>query len=139
MKFLLDTNVVSELTKSQPNSAVVQWLGAVEEDFLFLSAVTLAEIRYGIERLELGARRSSLEKWAAEYLEERFEDRILPVDERVARMWAKVLARSEKAGKRMALMDAFQAACAEVHSLTLVTRDVDGFNGFSGEIVNPWK
>jgi predicted nucleic acid-binding protein len=139
LKFLLDTNVVSELTKAQPNKAVVQWLNAAEEDFLFLSAATLAEVRYGLERLEEGARRNALEKWVADFLEERFEGRILSVDELVAKVWAQVLVRSEKNGRRMAIMDAFQAACAQVHGLTLVTRDEEGFSGFHGEILNPWK
>jgi hypothetical protein len=139
LRFLLDTNVVSELTKPQPNEAVIRWVSITDEDAIFLSAVTLAEIRYGVERLEPGAKRSALEKWVAEFLLERFRGRILPIDEIVAHTWGKVLARSERLGKRMALMDAFQAACAEVHSLALVTRDDLGFNGFEGEIVNPWK
>lgn len=139
MRFLLDTNVVSELTKPQPSESVTRWVSSTEEDVIFLSSVTLAEIRYGVERLESGIRRVALERWVAEFLMERFRGRILPVDENVANTWGSVLARSERLGKRMALMDAFQAACAEVHALTLVTRDERGFQGFEGEILNPWK
>lgn len=139
MRFLLDTNVVSELTKARPNDTVIRWVDGAEEDALFLSVVTLAEVRYGVERLDAGARRNALDAWVAEYLEVRFQGRILPVDEETARAWAKVLARSERSGKRMAVMDAFQAACAEVHELTLVTRDEEGFGGFRGTILNPWR
>ncbi len=139
MRFLLDTNVVSELTKLQPNEAVVRWFATAEEDDLFLSVITLAEVKYGLERLEAGARRTILEQWVTEYLEARFEGRILAVDERVAQAWAKIVVPSEKLGKRMAIMDAFQAATAEVNGLALVTRDEEDFSEFPGAIVNPWK
>ena len=139
MRFLLDTNVVSELTKLQPNEAVVRWFATAEEDDLFLSVITLAEVKYGLERLEAGARRTILERWVTEYLEARFEGRILAVDERVAQAWAKIVVPSEKLGKRMAIMDAFQAATAEVNGLALVTRDEEDFSEFPGAIVNPWK
>jgi len=139
LRFLLDTNVVSELTKLQPNEAVVRWFATAEEDDLFLSVITLAEVKYGLERLEAGARRTILEQWVTEYLEARFEGRILAVDERVAQAWAKIVVPSEKLGKRMAIMDAFQAATAEVNGLALVTRDEEDFSEFPGAIVNPWK
>jgi predicted nucleic acid-binding protein len=137
--FLLDTNVVSELAKPQPNAGVVRWLHEADEDSLFLSVITLAELRFGVERLAPGARRNRLAVWIREELAERFEGRILPVDERVADVWGEVLARSEAQGRRMNLMDCFLAATAKVHKLALVTRYREDFFGFGGELVNPWS
>lgn len=139
MTFLLDTNVVSELAKPQPNAGVVRWLHEAEEDSLFLSVITLAELRFGVERLAPGARRNRLDGWIREELSERFEGRILSVDEKVAEIWGNVLARSEAQGRRMNLMDCFLAATAKVYQLTLVTRDKKGFSGFGGELLNPWS
>lgn len=139
MTFLLDTNVVSELAKPQPNATVVQWLHEADEDSLFLSVITLAELRFGVERLAAGARRSRLEAWIREELAGRFEGRILTVDEGVAEMWGQVLASSEAQGRRMNLMDCFLAATARVHGLILVTRNGEDFSGFAGELLNPWN
>jgi toxin FitB len=137
--FLLDTNVVSELAKPQPNAGVVRWLHEAEEDSLFLSVITLAELRFGVERLTPGARRNRLDAWIREELTERFEGRILSVDEKVAEIWGNVLARSEAQGRRMNLMDCFLAATAKVYQLTLITRDKKDFSGFGGELLNPWS
>ena len=84
MSFLLDTNVVSEWTKPRPNAGVLAWLADVDEDRVFLSVVTIAELRHGIERLPAGRRRSRLDEWLNAELMLRFEGRILPVDGRVA-------------------------------------------------------
>jgi toxin FitB len=84
MSFLLDTNVVSEWVKSRPNSGVVSWLAAVDEDRVFISVVTLAELRYGIERMAEGRRRNRLEGGLRNELPTRFEGRAFPVDSSVA-------------------------------------------------------
>jgi toxin FitB len=84
VNFLLDTNVVSEWAKPRPNPDVVRWLADVDEDRVFLSVVTLAELRYGVEKLPAGARRTRLDAWLRGELRERFEGRILAVDEAVA-------------------------------------------------------
>ncbi len=139
MSFLLDTNVVSELAKPQPNSGVVRWLDEADEDSLFVSVITLAELRFGVERLAAGARRNRLDLWIREELTERFEGRILGVDAMVAEMWGQVLASSEVQGRRMNLMDCFLAATAMVHGLTLVSRDTGDFAGFLGGLLSPWS
>ncbi|HKZ73859.1 MAG TPA: PIN domain-containing protein, partial [Steroidobacteraceae bacterium] len=84
MSFLLDTNVVSEWTKPQPNRGVITWLEEADEDRVFLSVATLAELRHGIERLPAGNRRKLLDDWLRDELPLRFESRILSVDETVA-------------------------------------------------------
>ena len=139
MRYLLDTNVVSEWVKPRPDAGVVQWLHEVDEDELFLSAMTMAELRYGVERLKNDGRRAELEEWLAVDLAERFAGRILAVEEKIAEGWGKIMARSEARGKRLGIVDGFLAATAEAHELIVVTRDVEAFEGFVRDIYNPWK
>jgi predicted nucleic acid-binding protein len=138
MSFLLDTNVVSEWVKPQPNAGVVNWLATADEDRVFISAITLTEVRYGIERMAAGRRRKRLEDWLQRELPVRFEGRILPVDETVADTSGWVIARSEDAGVPIEVMDAFLAATAEVHRLTLVTRNESDFTAALKTTLNPW-
>ncbi len=139
MKFLLDTNVVSEWMKPRPSPAVVEWLATADEDRLFLSAVTLGELRYGVERLAKGQRRTQLENWLERDLIERFEGRLVAIDERVATAWGRLLAKADAAGKPMGAMDGFLAATSVIHSMTLVTRDVDDFAASGIRTLNPWE
>lgn len=137
MKFLLDTNTVSEWVKPRPNAGVIDWMDSIDDDLVFLSVVSLAEVRYGIERLAQGNRRRQLEEWLERELPLRFEGRILPVDAGIADTWGKIVSSSEAAGRPIAAMDAFLAATAEVHHLTLVTRNVSHFSLLE-TVVNPW-
>ena len=137
MNFLLDTTVVSEWTKVRPNAGVVEWLAAADEDRLFLSVVTLAEIRHGVERLASGRRRDRLDAWLRDDLPLRFEDRLLSIDPAIADAWGRLVSRRDAAGRPIAVMDAFIAATAIVHQLTLVTRNVADFVG-STETYDPW-
>jgi predicted nucleic acid-binding protein len=138
MTFLLDTNVVSEWVKQRPDPGVITWLAEVDEDRVFLSVVTLAELRHGIERLADGHRRRRLDSWLREELSLRFEGRVLSVDQAVASHWGELVARREAAGRPIAIMDAFIAATANVHQLKLVTRNEADFKSAVKEIVNPW-
>lgn len=88
MSFLLDTSAVSEWVKPRPNPGLIGWVESADEDRVFISVVSLAELRYGVERLAAGRRRSRLEQWLRHELPLRFESRILPVDTRVAEAWA---------------------------------------------------
>lgn len=139
MSFLLDTNLVSEWVRPRPDPGVVSWIAQADEDRLFLSVVTLAEIRRGIERLEPGARRRQLDAWLRETLPERFAGRLLPVDAAVAGRWGEIVARREAAGRPIGSMDAFIAATAVVHALALVTRNTRDFEGAVETIVDPWS
>jgi predicted nucleic acid-binding protein len=138
MSFLLDTNAVSEWVKPRPNPGLIGWMESTDEDRVFLSVVTLAEVRYGVERLASGARRRRLEEWLGRELPLRFEGRMLPVDANVAEAWGKMVARSEATGRPIGAMDAFLAATAEVHHLTLVTRNVSDFRVLNA-VLNPWN
>ncbi len=139
MNFLLDTNVVSEWVKPRPDKGVMSWLAEADEDRVFISVVTLAELRHGIERLSPGARRDRLDVWLTQQLPERFETRILSIDAVTANSWGRVMARGQAAGRPIGTMDAFIAATAERHDLTLITRNVSDFEALGTKIVNPWS
>jgi hypothetical protein len=138
VSFLLDTNVVSEWVKPQPDPGVVTWLAQVDEDRVFLSVITLAELRHGIQRMATGKRRERLDRWLKDELPGRFEGRILSIDANVADAWGRAMARAQAAGRPLGAMDAFIAATAEVHSLTLVSGNAPEFQALGGAILNPW-
>lgn len=138
MSFLLDTNVVSEWVKPQPNPHVVEWLKKVVEDRVFLSVASLAEIRRGVELMPPGKRRDRLAGWLTADLPARFEGRILDIDRRIAETWGIVMARGKMAGSNVSVWDAFFAATAEVHGLTLVTRNVQDFQKLGIPLMDPW-
>jgi len=139
MSFLLDTNVVSEWVKPVPNPRVVRWLNEVDEDQVFLSVASLAEIRRGIELMDPGKRRDRLTDWLTRELPARFERRVLDIDSRVAETWGVVMARGHKAGLNVGSLDAFFAATVEVYRLTLVTRNVQHFEKLGVPLFNPWQ
>jgi predicted nucleic acid-binding protein len=137
--YLLDTNVVSEWAKPRPNPGVIEWLDEVDEDEVFLSVVTFAELRRGIERLAAGARRKRLDRWLGEDLPSRFDGRIAPVDGAIADEWGRLVARHETAGRPIHAMDALIAATAQIHGFTLVTRNVADFKLSVKSLLNPWR
>jgi predicted nucleic acid-binding protein len=139
MSFLLDTNVISEPMRPRPNSGVLKWLDEVDEDSTFISVVTITELRFGIERLATGTRRERLDNWLQKDLRFRFEGRILPVDFEIADASGRLVARSESLGRPIEPRDAFIAATAEVHGLTLVTRNITDFEPTVKAILTPWS
>ena len=138
MSFLLDTNVVSEWARPRPNAGVVAWLANVDEDRVFVSVITLAELRYGVERMAASNRRKRLDQWLGGELPLRFEGRVLPIDSAIADAWGKIVARREARGRPIGVTDAFIAATVEVHNLTLVTRNASDFEPTLKAVVNPW-
>ena len=139
MKFLLDTNAVSEWVKPRPDPGIVQWFDEVDEDRTFLSVITLGELRRGVDRLANGRRRDRLERWLTGDLLDRFTDRVLPVDAPVADEWGRLLARAESAGKAIAGIDGLVAATAKVHNLQVVTRNVRHFRLAGVVVICPWQ
>ena len=138
MNLLLDTNLISEWSKPNPNAGVVSWLADADEDRIYMSVVTLAELRHGIERLAAGRRRKRLNAWLEDELLQRFGDRVLPIDAAVADSWGRIVARRETLGRPIGAMDALIAATAQVHDLTLATRNEIDFDSVVSAIVNPW-
>ena len=129
--WLIDTNIVSEWVKPRPDIGVVRWLDEVDEDRIFLSVISLAEIRFGVERLAPGRRRTRLDAWLREELPARFEGRIVPVDGEVADACGRLLARARRAGCGLGAMDALIAATCLARDLVLATRNLADFDGLS--------
>ncbi len=139
MNFLLDTNVISEWVKPQPDRNVVSWLAEADEDRVFVSVISFAEIRHGIELMPASRRRERLAQWLVEEMPLRFDNRVLAIDRAVADSWGVVMARSQKAGLALGAIDAFVAATAETHSLTLVTHNIKDFGHTGVSLVDPWQ
>lgn len=134
---LLDTCVLSEVARATPDARVLAWFEARDDDDLRISVLSVGEIQRGIELLERGARRRRVEAWL-EGLVGTFADRVLPVDEAVARRWGVVGARAQRAGRPRPPMDALLAATALHHDLVLATRNVADFEGTGVKLFDPW-
>lgn len=134
--FLLDTNVVSELVRPRPEAKVKSWVAAADEELLYLSVLTLGEIRKGIALLKDASRRAALEAWLAGDLAPRFAGRILPINEAVADRWGRLTA--EAAPNLLPVIDGLLAATALHHNLTLVTRNTKDVAPTGVPAFNPW-
>ena len=130
---------MSEWTKPRPNPGVVSWLANADEDRVFISVVTIAELRHGVERIAIGRRRKRLNEWIEGELLFRFDERILPIDAATADAWGRIVAHREGLGRPIGTMDAFIAATAQVHKLTLATRNQTDFEASVAAVVNPWS
>ena len=135
MSYLVDTNVLSELRRKQPDTHVAQWFSTRPAGTLYLSVLTLGEIRKGVEAMSDQNRRLSLLDWLETDLPAFFEGRILPVDHSVAELWGRMQA---KAGRPLPAIDSLLAATAQRHGLMLVTRNVRDMEGLGVSLINPW-
>lgn len=138
MSFLLDTNVLSEIRRPQPDQQVLTWLDQVDEDRTYLSVITIAEIARGVALMDEGRRRSELAQWLELDLPGRFGDRILPVDTQIALIWGNLLASTRKEGIGLSVMDGWIAATAIAQDLTLVTRNTKDFENLPLTLLDPW-
>ncbi len=134
---LLDTNVLSELTRPRPSPEVIAWLEG-NEPFLALPAIVLAELRYGIARLPAGRRRSSLLKFW-NMIRDRFRGRIFSFDERAAEAYGDLAAAADRAGTPVNVADGQIAAIALVHGMNVATRDIGDFEVSGVPLINPWN
>lgn len=136
---VLDTNIISEAFRKAPSATVRAWLDAQAPTDLFLCAPVLAELRYGIERLTPGARKTALEELLLNVETELFDNRILPLDRASADEFGRILARRDSIGRPMATMDALIASIAISHRMALATRDVVDFSGLELDLINPFE
>jgi toxin FitB len=135
---VLDTNVVSEMMKAQPNSAVRLWLDRQMEEHLFLAATSLAELRLGVEILPQSKRRIFLNGLLEGIIERMFGDRVLAFDARAARVYGEVVGRARLSGRAIGVADGQIAAIAQVHGLSVATRDVGPFEAVGIRVIDPW-
>ena len=136
--FLLDTNVISELVKPRPDPTVTRWIDATDESLLWLSVLTLGEIRKGIASLPDASRRVSLGTWLDHNLVLRFAGRILVIDQAVADRWGRIATKALAGKSPLAVIDGLLAATAMQHNLTLVTRNTKDVAVTDVAVFNPW-
>jgi len=136
VSYLLDTNVLSELVCAKPDSNVVAWFDHIPDDSLYISVLTIGEIRKGVESVADSKRKEKLRVWLEHTLPDWFEGRVLSVDEVVAKRWGRMLA---EAGRPVPAIDSLLAATALHHELRMVTRNEQDFSFPGLEVVNPWR
>lgn len=137
--FLLDTNVISEITRPRPDPGVVKWIESTDESILYLSVLTVGEIRKGISLLSDGRRRVSLESWLNHDLMLRFSGRILPIDLEIADRWGRISGSEAARRSPIPVIDCLLAATAIHYNLTLVSRD-EAYSSIEGVgLLNPWR
>jgi toxin FitB len=137
-RWLLDTNILSELRRPKPEPKVVGFVAKQPLELLYISVVTLAEIRFGIEILPDVARRSDLNDWLAHKVRPMFEQRVLPITEDVMLKWRLLVDEGRKIGHTFSQPDLIIAATAQHHDLTIVSRDTSDFEKARVLVFNPW-
>ncbi len=136
MKYLLDTNVISELKRSQPNPQVLNWFEMVNHEFLYLSVLTLSEIHKGVEKLPETQRKDKLRYWLDKELPNWFGKRLLPINIEIALVWGSLQAQTNRS---LPAIDSLLAATALHHDLCLVTRNTKDFIYPNLIVINPWE
>jgi hypothetical protein len=137
--WLLDTNILSELRRPRPNAKVVEFVASKPLDLLYVSIVTFAEIRFGIERVADPVRRGELNDWLAHKVRPLFERRVLPISEDVMFKWRLLVEDGRKAGHTYSQPDLIIAATALQHGLTVVTGDTSDFQKARVPVLDPWR
>ena len=138
IRWLLDTNVLSELRRPRPEKKVVDFIQRQSLDQLYVSTVTFAEIRFGIEQVADAAKRADLRHWLDQRLRPMFVQRTLEVSEDVMLAWRLLVQAGRKRGHTYSQPDLIIAATAAHHGLSVATRDVGGFAGTGVTVRNPW-
>ncbi len=138
MNYILDTNVVSELVAREADQKVVNWVDSIDSESVFLSVITIGELKKGIEKLPDSKRKKTLESWLEEDLLVRFRGRILPLDIPVLLTWGRLVASLEKEGKPLPAIDSLLAATAAQTGFTLVTRNAGHFDPAGISVFDPW-
>mgnify|MGYP006423886753 CR=1 FL=1 len=136
MNYLIDTNIISELTKKQPEPSVISWFGKAPENSLYISCITIGEIRKGIEKLPKSKKKMQLDAWLNNDVKSRFEKRTLPITAEVADCWGRIISHR---GKDTPSLDGLIAATAYHADLILVTRNIKDFEHLPVRTLNPWK
>jgi predicted nucleic acid-binding protein len=139
VKYLLDTCVISELTRKQPSEAVLDWMAAQDEACCFLSSLTIGELKKGIDRLPPSHKKTTLQVWLDQDMRQRFAGRILSIDIEVAEQWGLICAHAENRGLSLPVVDGLIAATALAHGLVVVTRNTKDMEPGGVPLLNPWE
>ncbi len=138
VKYILDTNVISEAINKQPNPQVMNWLKAMDVQKLYLSVVTVGEIKKGVEKLPKSHRKETIKDWFENELLIKFNGRILALDLSVILVWGELVGSLEQKGRKLPALDSLIAATAKYYDYTLVTRNEKDFAGIDITIFNPF-
>jgi len=136
VSYLLDTNVLSELVRPKPNTSVLSWFSSVPDESLYISALTIGEIRKGVEGVPDARRKEKLRVWLEHELPEWFGKRVLSIDGDVAERWGRLQAQAKRP---VPAIDSLLAATALHHELRMVTRNEKDFDYQGLEVINPWN
>ncbi len=138
MKYLLDTCVISELIRPQPDQNVVSWMQEQSENDLYLSVLTFGEIEKGIKKATSPTKKKNLQLWVENDLKKRFEGRIIPIDLNISIAWGSIQGTAELLGKAMPAVDGLIAVSGLTHNCVVVTRNTSDMKQSSAELLNPW-
>jgi predicted nucleic acid-binding protein len=139
MKYLLDTCVISEVIRPQPDENVISWIEGIKESSLYLSVLTFGEIEKGIEKSMDVVRKSKLKSWVKHDLKQRFGNRIIPIDLEISVRWGSIQGAAELVGKPMPVIDGLIAVSGLVHNCIVVTRNIADMEQSTVELLNPWS
>lgn len=139
MKYILDTNVISEAINKQPNIQVMNWLRTIDPQELYLSVVTVGEVKKGIDKLPESQRKKTIENWFENDLLVKFDGQILVLDLPVILVWGELVGELEKKGRKLPALDSLIAATTKYYDYILVTRNEKDFDGIDIAILNPFK
>jgi predicted nucleic acid-binding protein len=139
MRYLLDTCVISELAKPEPNEKVVSWATQNDEENFYLSSLTFGELHKGISKLPPSKRKENLLQWVEHDLKDRFKTRIIDITLKVAKQWGETQGISESQGRPMPAIDGLIAATGLTHDLTVVTRNIADMQQSGVSLLNPWE
>ncbi len=138
MKYMLDTCVLSEFTRRQPEQRVIDWLNRNSEEDLFISVITIGEVQRGIERLSDSKRKTELIQWMTQGLLRRFDGRIVSIDAETMIIWGSLITRMESQGKPIGVMDSLIIASAMQYKMIVATRNINDFHPSGVRVINPW-
>jgi len=141
LKYLLDTNIISEFISKKPNQKVLDYVNSLDENNIYLSVITIGEIRFGIEKLDKENQSKKikiLSDWLDNDLMQRFEGRIVDIDKQTMLQWGEINGQLQKIGRPMSIMDSLIASSCLTNGFVLITRNTKDFYGFEIEMVNPF-
>lgn len=138
MGFLIDTCLISELRRPVPSESVMTWFQKCEERTIFISALSIGEIQYGIHRLPDGSKKVDLQVWFNQVIDS-FSDRILPITKQICITWAEMKSTAERNGFQLPVIDGLLAATAKEHNLVFVTRNTKDIEPTNIKMFNPWN